>query len=101
MHLNISEPLPSPHLLTNRYSPVQPSLSSQKLPKHPLFGLWNPVWQAWLVSDVQEVSDDSEIWTETFDHAQIFRTEAAAQVARMHLRDFYAIDTAVCVLGYG
>ena len=77
--------------------PEQPSASSQRFP---LLGLWNPIWQGWLVNDVKEVSGDSEIWTSDFKEAQTFRTEAAATIARKHLRDFYNIDAVVSVLGY-
>ena len=52
------------------------------------------------MNDVKEVSGDSEIWTSDFKEAQTFRTEAAATIARKHLRDFYNIDAVVSVLGY-
>ncbi len=83
------------------YSAVQPSRSSLKLQQHPLLGLWNPIYQGWLVSDVKEVFADSSIWTKDFDSAQTFRTEQAADTARKQLRDNYNVVTSVCVLGYG
>ncbi len=86
-----TEPVKSPSL------PEQPSPSSQRFP---LLGLWNPIWQGWLVNDVKEVTGDSDIWTSEFNEAQTFRTEAAAKNASKHLRDFYNIDVSVCVLGY-
>lgn len=82
------------------YSLEQPSRSSQKLQQHPLLGLWNPIYQGWLVSDLKEVYADSSIWTKSYTEAHAFRTEGAAKTASKHLRDFYGIDTSVCVLDF-
>ena len=90
-------------------TPKSPSSLEQQSPfsqKHqsgqmrPLLGLWNPIYQGWLVSDVKEVYADSSIWTQSFGEAQAFRTEGAAKNASRHLRDFYGIDTSVCVLDF-
>ncbi len=86
--------------LNNPRSSEQPSQSSRKLQQHPLLGLWNPIYQGWLVSDVKEVHADSSIWTDKFNEAQTFRTEQAAANAKKHLRDFYNISTSVCVLNF-
>ena len=93
----ISEQLPSPHHQTNRSWPMLQSPSS---PKHPVLGLWNPVYQGWLVSDVVEVHADSSIWTQDSTQAQEYRTESTALVASKHLRDFYGIDTSVSIIKY-
>ena len=81
-------------------NPYLQELQSQSSQKHPLLGLWNPIWQGWLISDVKEVSADSSIWTNDFQDAQTFRTEQAAKNARRHLRDYYNIDVSICVLNY-
>ena len=81
-------------------SPVQPSLSSRKLQQHPLFGLWNPTYQGWLISDVKEVFADSSIWTKEFKDAQKFRTEAAALTASKQLRDYYGINVVISVMEF-
>ncbi len=83
--------------MTKLYSPEQQSPSLQK---HPLLGLWNPIYQGWLVTDVKTMHTDSSIWTDNFSDAQTFRTEQAASAAKKHLRDFYKIDVSICVLGY-
>lgn len=82
------------------YSAVQPSRSSLKLQQHPLLGLWNPIYQGWLVSDVKEVFADSSIWTKDFKDAQTFRTEAAAVTAGKQLRDYYGINVVVSVMEF-
>ena len=82
------------------FSPEQPSLSSPKLQQIPLLGLWNPIYQGWLVNDVKEVYADSSIWTKEYNDAQKFRTEAAALTAGKHLRDFYGINVVVTVMEF-
>ena len=94
---NISTPLTS---TAPKSSPYLLEQQSHSLQKHPLLGLWNPIWQGWLVNDVKEVTGDSDIWTTEFNEAQTFRTESAANNARKHLRDFYDIDVCICVLNY-
>ena len=81
-------------------SQVQPSRSSLKLQQHPLFGLWNPIYQGWLISDLKEVFADSSIWTKEYNDAQKFRTEAAALTAGKHLRDYYGINVVVSVMEF-
>ena len=81
-------------------SPEQPSLSSPKLQQIPLLGLWNPIYQGWLISDLKEVFSDSSIWTKEYNDAQKFRTEAAALTAGKHLRDFYGINVVVSVMEF-
>lgn len=61
-------------------------------------GLWSPVYQGWLVSDVEEVHADSSIWTKSPETAQLYRTEAAALIAKKHLRDFHGIETNIITL---
>ena len=78
----------------------QCSPKPQAAQKHPLLGLWNPIWQGWLANGVEEVSNDSDIWTPDFNAAQAFRTATAAENARKHLRDFYDVTTSICVLDF-
>lgn len=84
-------------------SPSSQAQQSQSLPKPQqivLLGLWNPIYQGWLVNDVKEVFADSSIWTKEYNEAQKFRTEAAALTAGKHLRDFYGINVVVSVMEF-
>ena len=83
--------------MTTPFLPVQ---QLQSLPKHPLFGLWNPIYQGYLVNDVKEVHADSSIWTKEFTEAHKFRTEEAALTAGKHLRDFYGVHVIICVMEF-
>ena len=81
-------------------SPEQQSLSSPKLQQIPLLGLWNPIYQGWLVDDIKEVFADSSIWTKEYNDAQKFRTEAAALTASKQLRDYYGINVVISVMEF-
>lgn len=83
-------------------SPSSPVQQSPSLPKHPLFGLWNPIYQGYLSNGVKEIDAcDSSLWTQDYDDAHLFRTESAANYARQQFRDNYNITTVVSVMRYG
>jgi len=83
-------------VVIERSSPAQPS---QSLPKHPLYGLWNPDSQSWLKAGIDTVHT-SELWTGQPAQAQIFRTLAFSASVTQYLCDEHNICTHVKVLNH-